>query len=50
MCLVEAKVKNDIKKTINRNKLSMMIIILKSLKIIWKKGTKRKETKAYRKR
>lgn len=50
MCLVEAKVKNDIKKTISGNQLSMtIIIILKSLKIIGKKRVKKNETKRYRK-
>lgn len=50
MCLEEAKVKNVIKKTINRNQLSMtIIIILKSLKIIGKKRVKKNETKTYRK-
>lgn len=50
MCLEEAKVKNVIKKTINRNQRSMtIIIILKSLKIIGKKRVKKNETKTYRK-
>lgn len=50
MCLEEAKIKNVIKITINRNQLSMtIIIILKSLKIIGKKRVKKNETKTYRK-